>query len=181
MKRRGDPFRLMRQAAFFFFCVAAVYLPITPLAPGADRVAPDVLYCLAVAWVLRDPSSAPVWIILATGLLADVLMARPLGLGALGLVIVTEIARSWQVSIRDTNILVEWAFAIVLFAIAWVATLTVLQLSFSAVPSLMTSLRLIVETSILYVVISLATAIGMRIFGPRRRRGGDAYERARAW
>jgi rod shape-determining protein MreD len=180
MRPRQRPFRLLRQIVFLGLCLVAVYLPLTPLAPGSDRVTPDLLYCLAMAWVLRDPASAPLWIIAGAGLLADVLMARPLGLGALMLVLASEVARSRRQAIMGSNILVEWGIVLALFCLAWFALLAVLRLSFSASPDLDTTLRYLAETAFLYPVISLATMLGGRMFGPRRA-PRDPFERRRAW
>lgn len=180
MKRHNRTFRLIRQSVFLILAIGAVYLPITPLAPGSDRVTPDLLYCLAMAWVLRDPDSAPLWIIVFAGLLADVLMARPLGLGALFLVLATEFARSHRDGLMTTNILVEWVAVLLLFCVCWFALLTVLRLAFSAAPDLDTTLRYFAETAFIYPVVSLSTALGMRLFGPRQRRF-DPFERRGAW
>lgn len=180
MRRRAEPYRFLRQGAFFLLCIAVVYLPLVPLAPGQDRVAPDMLFCFVIAWVLRDPASAPLWIILAAGLLADTLMARPLGLGALGLVLASEIARGQRTTVRNTNIVMEWLFAILLFCLMWFGMMLALRLSFSDTPDLKTTLRLLLEIALLYPVISLAVALGFRMFGPRQA-AHDPYEGGRAW
>jgi rod shape-determining protein MreD len=107
-------------------------------------------------------------------------MARPLGLGALFLVLATEIARWRRDAIRNTNILVEWGFVLALFGLSWVTLLAVLRLSFSAGPDLDTSLRYLGETAFIYPAVSLATALGVRMFGPRRALR-DPFERRGAW
>lgn len=180
MKRRAEPYRLIRQAVFLLLCLATVYLPLAPVAPGADRVAPDALFCLAMAWVLRDPASAPLWIILLAGLLADALLARPLGLGALALVVATEIARSRREAVMGTNLLIEWLFVFSVFCLTWFGLLLVLRLSFSEAPSLETTLRLLREIALLYPVVSLASMLGFRIFGPRPS-VREPFDGGRAW
>ena len=130
MRRRRSP-ALLRQGAFLLVCAAAIYLPLAPLAPGSERVAPDVLFCVVIAWVLRDPASAPAWIIIAAGLVADLVLARPVGLGALGLLAASELARAQRDRIHGINILVEWIAVLLLFVLTWAATLFVLRLSFA--------------------------------------------------
>ncbi|MCB1352498.1 MAG: rod shape-determining protein MreD [Rhodobacteraceae bacterium] len=167
MRRRRSP-ALLRQGAFLLVCAAAIYLPLAPLAPGSERVAPDVLFCVVIAWVLRDPASAPAWIIIAAGLVADLVLARPVGLGALGLLAASELARAQRDRIHGINILVEWIAVLLLFVLTWAATLFVLRLSFADTPGLDISLRLVTETAMMYPLISLVAALGMRIFGPAR-------------
>jgi rod shape-determining protein MreD len=164
---------VLRQLAFLTLGIAAVYLPLTPLAPGADRVAPDVLYCLVIAWVLRDPAAAPLWAVLALGLFADLMLSRPLGLGALGLMLASEFARSRGDMLNGTPIVVEWIAAIMVFALLVAAIEAVLRASFTPAPGFDLSLRLVVQTALLYPVVSLATALGMRLFGPRAPRLRD--------
>jgi penicillin-binding protein 2 len=55
---------------------------------------PDLVYCLAIAWTIRRPDEAPRWAILALGLAGDVMISRPPGIGALGLLLAAEAARS---------------------------------------------------------------------------------------
>jgi rod shape-determining protein MreD len=175
VKRRREPVRLARQAAFVAICLCTVYLPMTPLAPGADRVAPDALFCIVTAWVLRDPASAPLAIILAAGLLSDILLARPPGLGALGLVLASEVARSYREAITGINIVAEWLAVTAIFCVMWLAMLSVLRISFSDPPDLDTVIRLCIETALFYPVVSLATALGVRIFGPHAQARDAAF------
>ena len=48
--------------------VVAVVAAMTPLAPGGGMVAPDLLYAVIVAWVIRRPAATPLWAVLALGL-----------------------------------------------------------------------------------------------------------------
>ena len=57
--------------------LVAVQAALIPLGPGGALVPPDLLYCLVIAWVIRRPSSAPIWAVLALGLFADVMLSRP--------------------------------------------------------------------------------------------------------
>jgi rod shape-determining protein MreD len=168
---RAAPF--LRRLAFLALGIAAVYLPLTPLAPGADRVAPDVLYCLVIAWVLRDPAAAPLWTILALGLFADLMLSRPIGLCALGLLFASEFARNHGDILRGTPIVVEWIAAVLVFALMIACIGAVLRASFAPAPGFDLSLRLVVQTALLYPVVSLATALGMRLFGPHAPRQRD--------
>jgi rod shape-determining protein MreD len=165
MRRGRVP--VMRQLTFLGLGIVAIYLPLTPISPGADQVAPDALYCLAVAWVLRDPAAAPLWAILALGVFADIMLSRPPGLGALGLLLATEIARSRRELLRGTPILLEWLLVMAFFTLTVIAIQAVLRLTFAQAPPPEVALRLIAETAVLYVIVSLALGLGLRLFGRR--------------
>lgn len=173
---RRAPFQFLRILAFFCLCLASVWLPLAPLAPGADRIAPDMLYCVAVAWILRDPDTAPVYVLLPVAFLADILFSRPPALGALALLFATEFARDHRDAMRGPNMLVEWLTAALLFAAMWGGQLLVLRLSFSDGPASEVALVFLIETAVYYPVVSLVIAFGMRVFG-----GGAGREGARAW
>jgi rod shape-determining protein MreD len=180
MTRRRSPALMLRCLVFLGICLGAVCLPMAPLAPGADRMPPDILFCVAMAWLLRDPVSAPIVIILPAALLADLLLARPLGLGALGLVLATEFARSRRELLRGPNMVAEWILVALLFGAMWLGLQILLRLSFSGGPDLETTAGLLLETSLYYPLISLIAALGMRMFGPRIGGGGVVGGRG-AW
>ena len=83
-----------------------------PLGPGGALVAPDLLYCLLVAWVVRRPARTPLWAIVALGLFADVMLSRPLGLGALALMLAVEAFRRRAVLFHGAPFLLEWLAAV---------------------------------------------------------------------
>ena len=79
--------------------IVAIHAALIPLGPGGALVAPDLLYCLLVAWVIRRPARTPLWAVLALGLFADVMLSRPIGLGALGLMLVAEAFRRRAIAV----------------------------------------------------------------------------------
>lgn len=91
-------------AAFVLF-VRALPLSATPATiPG-----PDILTCLAVAWVLRRPEYVPSLIIVCVFLLEDILTMRPPGLWTVIVLLGTEFLRTRATLTRDLPFLVEWA------------------------------------------------------------------------
>lgn len=89
--------RLMAGPVLFFGLAAAMVLAkLLPLATAPDGwPGPNLLFCLTVAWVLRRPDLLPVWTIAVVGLLADLLLQQPPGLGAALLVVCSEFVR-WR-------------------------------------------------------------------------------------
>ena len=94
----------------------SVLAVMIPLGPGGALVAPDLLYCLLVAWVVRRPARTPLWRVVALGLFADVMLSRPLGLGALGLMLVVETFRRRALLFHGAPFLLEWGAAVAAFA-----------------------------------------------------------------
>ena len=75
------------------FGLVAIMAAMIPLAPGGALGPPDILWCVVVAFAVRRPGAAPAWLIVALGLAADLMLSRPLGLGALALFLSAETMR----------------------------------------------------------------------------------------
>ncbi len=137
----------------------AACLALVPIAPGEMRAAPDLVYCLVMAWSARRPDSASLFMVLALGLMADLLLSRPLGLGALGLVLAAELTRSRR---GPRPFLVEWGIAVMAFALMLAGIVLVLRLSFAVPPESAGLLWHLAATAIAYpfVAAALAWALG---------------------
>ena len=107
----------------------AVFAALIPLAPGGGLAAPDLLYCLVVAWVVRRPAHVARGD-LVLGLFADVMLSRPLGLGALALMLLAEVFRRRAVLFYGAPFLVEWLAAAAGFA----AMLAAMHLALASSP-----------------------------------------------
>lgn len=90
-------------------------------------IAPNFLILLAVTWVTRRPSFAPVMVITALFFLADLLFQRPPGLWTALVLILTEILRGRSRSMRNLPFWLEWmtvAVGILVISIAYRFTLS---------------------------------------------------------
>ncbi|WP_121063222.1 rod shape-determining protein MreD [Chachezhania antarctica] len=102
---------------FFRFCYAGVALLIlfAQLLPldTAPRswAAPDVLMCLTMAWCVRWPAYAPVWLVALVALIADLLLQRPPGLMALLIVAGSEYLRYRATGPNQSGAVIEWMSA----------------------------------------------------------------------
>lgn len=150
--------------------IAAVQSALIPLAPGSGMVPPDLLYCLLVAWTLRDPRSIPLWLVLALGLFADIMLSRPLGLGTLGLVLATEVARRNAGQRRATPFLVEWIAATVGFALILTGIDAILRLSFADAAGFVALSRYLTSTCIAYPIVAMVVAWGVGLRAPPAER-----------
>lgn len=91
--------------AVFLILVRMLPLSTVPVTlPG-----PDLLMCIACAWVLRRPQYVPAVLIAFVFLLEDFLLLRPPGLWALIMLAGTEFLRSRVALMRELGLAAEWA------------------------------------------------------------------------
>lgn len=158
--------------------LAATVAPTLPLAPGGGLMPPDLAFCLTIAWVIRRPARLPFPAILAVGLLGDVLLARPVGLGALGLLVAAEAFRNRAHLFWSAPFPLEWLAAAGAFAALLAVEHLALEIVLAAPPGLTLSLRSLAATAVAYplVVLGLVWVVGLR--APRLRDGGHHMARS---
>jgi rod shape-determining protein MreD len=170
--RRLGP--LAETTVMLAFGLAAIYAALLPLGFAADRApGPDLVYCLVAAWVIRRPGEAPLAAVVALGLAADVLLSRPIGLGALGLLLASEALRASAPSLRAGPFAAEWLTVAGLHAAVQLCIHAVLLVALVDGPGPGALLRHAAATAIAYpaVVGVLALAVGLRA-GRRGREAG---------
>lgn len=150
--------------------IAAIYAALIPLSPGSGAAHPDVLYCLVIAWVIRRPASAPLWLVLALGLFADLMLSRPLGLGALGLVLAAELARARSGLFQGAPFVLEWLAASLGFAALLAAMELLLRLTFTPAPGVTTLLSCLAATTLAYPLVVAALVWLLGLAAPRGAR-----------
>jgi rod shape-determining protein MreD len=143
---RGLPL-LAERALLPTLGVVAVYAALVPLGPGSGLVPPDLLYCLVVAWVIRRPASAPLWVVLGLGLLADLLLSRLNGL----------------------PFPVEWLAASAGFAAMLAAMNLALVLTLAHPPGLAASAQYLLATALAYPLV-VAGLLLLHVRAPRATR-----------
>jgi rod shape-determining protein MreD len=118
--------------ALLVLALLAIHLPLVPVSHGAERAAlPDLLFGLVASWVLLRPDTLPLLLVVGLGLLADLLLGRPLGLGALGLVAASELLRG-----RRLGFLRGWWATALAFALVVAGTWLALTLALLPAPRL---------------------------------------------
>lgn len=131
--------------------IVVIHVPLVPLGHAANRVAnPDLLFCLLAAWTVRRPAAVPLPLVLALGLAADLLLGRPPGPGALGLVLATEYLRTRRIAGFAT----EFFRAAALFAALLSGTALLLLLTLAPSPGLEPLARHWLATILAYPVIA---------------------------
>jgi rod shape-determining protein MreD len=151
---------LVQRALVAALGVVAIHVPLVPVDHAADRVAnPDMLFCLLAAWTIRRPDAVPLLLVLALGLAADLLLGRPPGPGALGLVLATEYLRGR----RPSGFAREFARAALLFAAMLAATSLLLVLTLAPGPGLEALARHWFATVLAYPVVAGLLQLGLPI------------------
>lgn len=124
--------RILMLALAGFACILIVAVPIQP---GATQwPMPDLLLMLCCYWVLRRPDSAPILVLFALGLIADLILMRPIGIGALALVLITELLRAQIRTLRDTAFPLEWLTVAILVGIGMLLQMALLWISLGTLP-----------------------------------------------
>jgi rod shape-determining protein MreD len=169
--------RTLELLAILALGCAAIYLSLLPLGSDARLPTPDLVFCLVLAWVARRPAEAPLWAILTLGLAADLFLSRPLGLGALGLLLAAEAMRASAASLSNGPFLAEWASAAVLALAVMLGAQVALEITFIAGPGLAALLRAAASTALAYPLVAALLAFGVGMRGARRPRDGDRLGR----
>jgi rod shape-determining protein MreD len=150
--RRGSP--RLEKALLLAMGMVAIYLPLVPYSLAAgDAGSPDLLSCLVIAWIVRRPDTAPLVLVVILGLLADVLTSRPLGLGALGLVICAELFRAQRGLLVGLPFVLEWLVVTVATMAVALCSFLLLKLTFMDGPSVRQLASHALVTSISYPVV----------------------------
>ena len=146
--------------------VVATVAMTMPLDPGR-LTPPDLVYCLMIAWAVRRPARVPIWAAPALGLLGDVLLMRPIGLGALGLMLATEAVRRRAAGLQAAPFLLEWLAAAMGYAALVFGMRLVLAVTFADAPSLARLGVAVAATAVAYplVVLGLVWCLGVKAQG----------------
>lgn len=169
--------RTLELLAMLSLGLGAIYLALLPLGSDTAPPAPDLVFCLALAWVVRRPAEAPLWAILALGLAADLFLSRPLGLGALGLLLAAEAMRASAASLSSGLFLVEWASAAMLALAVALGAQVALEITFMHGPGLGALLRGAAATALAYPLAAALLAFGLGMRGARHPRDADRLGR----
>lgn len=163
--------RITGQALYVALFLAILFWRLLPLAPG--RVAwpgPDLGLCLTLLWVLRRPEQVPVPTIAALYLIEDILLMRPIGLGAAITVLGTEAARKREHRWRELPFMVEWMRVAMLLALMMLANRSLLTVFFLTPPPLGLALLQFIATTATYPVVAGLGAWALGLMRSRAER-----------
>jgi rod shape-determining protein MreD len=145
--------------------VVVIFFQLVPfqILPGGWAM-PDLLICLCYAWVLRRSDYAPIILIGAIMLVADMLFMRPPGLMAALFVLGAEFLRARVNLLRELPFALEWAMVAGVLLAILLANRFALVLVMQPRPAVWLSLSQLLTTLAAYpfVVLFSRYALGIR-------------------
>lgn len=150
-----------KRLGFVLIAMAVIFVQLLPLNTQPRLwAAPDILLLVTLVWVARRPDFAPVLVIAAVFLAADMLFGRPPGLMTAFVVIVTEALRARAGSLRSAPFGVEWLTVAAAIAVVTLGSRVVLALVMTPQAPLGLTLIQMVLTILTYpVVVAIAHVV----------------------
>lgn len=167
MSRNPRARPLVENVAVIAAGVGAIYFALVPLGGPGGLPAPDLLYCVLAVWVIRRPLQASVWLVLGLGLFGDLMLSRPVGLGALGLLLATEALRANAGLLQGASFALEWLAAAAGFAAILAGMRLVMEFAFLDGPGLDIGLRYLASTMLAYPLVAAVLHWGVGLRAPR--------------
>lgn len=168
MRNQSTTTLWMKRALFVSLALFTIIIAKVPLGLPADAsLTPDLFFALCVAWVIRAPSAATLPLIFGAALCADLIMMRPVGLGALLTVLATEYFRAQRFTLREQMFVIEWLFFLCIFAISLGLQASILAITFAEVPPIDRSLNYILWTALSYPLVVGVVRWVFRISSPQ--------------
>ena len=129
--------------------------------------------------VIRRPATTPLWAAPLLGFFADVMLSRPLGLGALGLMLATEAFRTRARLFHGSPFVIEWLAATIGFAVLLAAMQVVLTIVVADPPGAGPLSRYLLATALAYPLVVLGLTWCLRLRAPEAHRFSDPLGRLR--
>ncbi len=155
------------RALYAAICSAVIMFHLLPLGQiGWITFSPDIILCLTLAWVVRRPEYAPILLIAAVALLADLLLMRVPGLWTALVVLLADRVGRQRHRMRSTGFGVEWFRVSVGIAMLFILEHLALNLLFVDRPPLPASVLQLSATLIVYPVVVAVSAGVFRVRKP---------------
>jgi len=171
MAERIDARIWAHRGLFVLLVFAIIVFQLVPLDLRPASIAtPDVLLAVTLVWVVRRPLVAPVLLIAAVFLLADMLFLRPPGLWAALVVLLTEFLRRQNRELRNMPLIAEWGTVAIGIVAITVLNRLILFLVLGPVTPLAPTLVQMAGTIVIYPFIVF---LAHYVFGIRRAALGE--------
>ncbi len=170
----------LRRSAWVGCSILAILIPLVPLGHQTDALlVPDLLFCVTLIWVIREPRITTVGLIALLGLMGDIFLGRPIGLGALALVLTSEAFRQQARFFQENTFLLEWLAAVIFFIFAQLGMSFVLLLTFSETPAFADMMRYTLGLAIIYPFVTGFLLIAFKLRSPQPGQTSDRLGRVR--
>lgn len=166
----------MLYAALCGFVMMFHLLPLGQI--GAITFSPDIVLCITLAWVVRRPAYAPIVLIAAVVLLADLLMMRVPGLWAALCVLLADSTTRQRLKMRSTGFGVEWLRVSLGIAAIFALERIVLGVLLVETPPLGANIAQLAATIAVYPVVVAITSGVFRVRKPELIETTNARRRA---
>ncbi len=144
--------------------LCVLFFRILPLHTGTPGLpGPDIILCVTLAWVMRQPTAVPVAAILFLFLLGDILLQRPVGLWTLLALMTSEGLRSRRATLTEASFLVEMTIVAGAILFMVLAQRLVLWVLVTDQPSLGLSLMEGLATIVIYPIVVLVSKFALRM------------------
>lgn len=164
---RGQLLVWRERILYVLAAMAVTYLAILPLGAKSNAAAvPDLFFCMTIAWVMRRPESAPVFLVAVTSFLIDIVLGRPMGLWSLILVLASEYFRGRETGKGMQMHLLEWLSVSLLFLTMLITYKIALTVGFSFAPDYADLALHFLVTVITYPVVVAVLYWGLKIRSP---------------
>ena len=112
----------VRQLLLILFAALVVFYKLIPFTlEPTELPAPDILFCVISALIIRRPEIVPFWIIAIIYFGFDVFLMQPPGVWTACILIATEVTRANRDTFRENLFLFEWFYLCLIFCLALLA------------------------------------------------------------
>ncbi len=154
-----------------------LFLRLLPLgSANGGGLAPDLVFCITMAWVLRRPDYVPALLIAAIVLLEDMLLLRPPGLWAALTVLAAEFLRNRAALTRELSFVMEWLLVATVLAAATLGLRLALMVTMLEQVSLAQTMVQMVVSILWYPAVVAVSRLGLGVHKPATGEV-DAYGR----
>lgn len=155
-------------AVFVSLGLVTTLISMLPLGLSAETtLTPDLFFCMAYAWIIRRPITAPLGLIFIVALFSDIMLMKPLGLWAFIILMSTELVRSQEKPLREQMFIFEWLIFALLFAVALAANSMLLTLALYPRPGFDLILGYFASTVLAYPLVLAVLHFIFRIRAPK--------------
>ena len=155
------------------FCLGLYFIIVGITAPiflfPIPIPSPDLIYCFAVAWIVRRPDYVPTIAIIIAALTIELLLFNSPGLWSAFLLLMTEYFRMNATQIRILPFLNEWAIISLIYAIVQAAYLLILTILFEPSATIQAAILYLLATVIAYPIVVMLVNIIFKITKSRSR------------
>jgi rod shape-determining protein MreD len=128
--------------------------------------APDILFCIICALIIRRPEIVPFWIIGLIYFGFDIFLMKPLGVWTACILVATEVLRANRDAFRENLFPFEWFSITLIFFLTLALNRTFLAVSFVPTPHISNMLWEFIFTVLTYPIVLFVVTYIFRVRKP---------------